>query len=636
MKAAPHDTAFSRAVRATKNLPFFASFRVRLMILILVAVLPALGLIIYTAIEQRRVGVEDAKEDALRTVRMAANNQDHLIEATHQLLVTLAQLNEIQSQDAEACQSIFTNILKRHQVYGNIGAVRLDGQVFASAIDLAGETNVADHFFFRKAISRLDFVVGDYTADPFTHVASVHTSYPVMDKAGALRGVVFANLDLNWLKSLAADAKLSKDSTVTVIDRQGKILIHYPEPQKYSSEPVPLEPRPKSRFSKTAQPLPREWTEPARGKDGIWRLYGITKLGGQFESKPAIITVGIPLSTAYAAANESLLRNLCFLSAAAGLALLAAWYGGDIFFLRQVRALVSATDRLREGDLKVRTGLAHGEGELLQLARGFDEMAASLERRVSERQRAEVELKALNEDLERRVATRTTELKRSNEELEQFAYVASHDLQEPLRMVTNYLQLLRQRYHGKLDANAEEFMGFALDGAERMQALIIGLLSYSRVGTQGKPFEPVDCEQVLQRALANLKLALVEGGAEVIHDPLPVVQGEAVQLTQLFQNLISNAIKFRGPQPPKVRIQVERKGPEWQFAIRDNGIGIAAKDFDRIFILFQRLHTREKYPGTGIGLSFCKKIVQRHGGQIWVESESGKGTTFYFTLPVKP
>ena len=295
--------------------------------------------------------------------------------------------------------------------------------------------------------------------------------------------------------------------------------------------------------------------------------------------------------------------------------------------------MVSATNRLREGDLKVRTGLAHGEGELMQLARAFDEMAASLERRVSERQRAEVELKALNDDLERRVVVRTTELKRSNEELEQFAYVASHDLQEPLRMVTNYLALLRQRYGGKLDTNADEFINFALDGAERMQSLIVGLLSYSRVGTQGKPFEPIACEQVLARALSNLKIAIEESGAVVTHDLLPVIMGDPVQLTQLFQNLISNGVKFRGQQPPLVQVGIERKGHEWQFSIRDNGIGIAAKDFERIFMLFQRLHGRDKYPGTGIGLSFCKKIVERHGGQIWLKSEPGKGTTFFFTLP---
>jgi hypothetical protein len=260
-------------------------------------------------------------------------------------------------------------------------------------------------------------------------------------------------------------------------------------------------------------------------------------------------------------------------------------------------------------------------------------MAQSLEQRVAERERAQAQLRALNVDLEQRVSDRTRELQRSNEDLEQFAYVASHDLQEPLRMVTNYLQLLRQRYKGKLDNNAEEFIGFALDGAERMQQLIVGLLTYSRLGTKGTPLVPTNCEHVLERVLKNLKVAIEESGAKITHDRLPWVRGDAVQLGQLFQNLLSNAIKFRGSQPPLIAITFQRKGPDWQFAVRDNGIGINPKDFSRIFVVFQRLHSREKYPGTGIGLSLCKKIVERHGGQIWVESDVRSGSTFYFTLP---
>jgi len=630
-----HDTTLYRALRATGNLPFFANLRVRLVLLILLAVLPALGLIIYTAIEQRAEAIEDAKEDALRTVRLAANNQEHLIEATRQLLVTLAQIKDIQNLDAGACESIFTNILSLHPVYGNIGVIQLDGRLLASAAPGVENTNLASRSFFQNATSRLDFVVGEYRVRPSRQVASVHTSYPVRTKEGVLRGVVFADLDLEWLKTLAAEAQLPKNSTVTVIDRRGKVLVRYPEPEKYVDQPVPVEPRPKSTFSQVPLPLPTEWSFQSQGMDGVRRLYGISKLGGWLESKPVLITVGVPLSSAYASANESLARNLLLLGLAAGLALLAAWYGGDIFFLRRIRAVLRATEQLREGNLKVRTGLPHGDGELLQLAAAFDEMAASLERRVSERQRAEVELKALNENLERRVATRTKELKRSNEELEQFAYIASHDLQEPLRMVTNYLQLLRQRYQGKLDQNADEFIRFAFDGAERMQALIIGLLNYSRVGTQGKPFEPVDCEAVLGRAVSNLKVAIEESHAVIEHKPLPIVQGDSVQLTQLLQNLIGNVLKFRGPQPPRVEVRAQRKNAEWEFAIQDNGIGIAPKDFERIFMLFQRLHSREKYPGTGIGLSFCKKIVERHGGQIWLTSDPGKGTTFYFTIPAR-
>ena len=240
------------------------------------------------------------------------------------------------------------------------------------------------------------------------------------------------------------------------------------------------------------------------------------------------------------------------------------------------------------------------------------------------------ERKRTQEILERQ----TQELARSNSELEQFAWVASHDLQEPLRMVASYTQLLSKRYKGQLDADADEFIAFAVDGATRMRRLINALLELSRVGTRGKDFEATDCEAIYDRTLVNLQGLVEESGAVVTHDRLPTVIGDGTQLGQLFQNLIANAIKFRGDEQLTVHVGAEQRNGHWEFCVRDNGIGIDPEYAERIFVVFQRLHGKGDRPGTGIGLSICKKIVELHGGRIWVKSQPDEGAAFYFTLPL--
>jgi signal transduction histidine kinase len=244
-----------------------------------------------------------------------------------------------------------------------------------------------------------------------------------------------------------------------------------------------------------------------------------------------------------------------------------------------------------------------------------------LQREISNRNRAEEELKQ-----------RAIELARSNAELEQYAYVASHDLQEPLRMITSFTQLLEKRYKGRLDNDADEFIGYIVDGATRMQRMINGILSYSRVGLSVKPFELTDCEAVINQASDNLKIAVKESGAIVTHARLPSMMADYSQMITLFQNLLSNAIKF-SKDTPRIHVFTKQKRDEWIFSVQDNGIGISPEFIDRIFVLFYRLHSRDAYTGSGIGLATCKKIVERHGGRIWVESKLGKGSTFYFTIP---
>jgi light-regulated signal transduction histidine kinase (bacteriophytochrome) len=237
-------------------------------------------------------------------------------------------------------------------------------------------------------------------------------------------------------------------------------------------------------------------------------------------------------------------------------------------------------------------------------------------------------------DLLARSQQQSQELARSNAELEQFAYIASHDLQEPLRMVSSYLELLSKRYQPQLDSDAQEFIGYAIDGAKRMQLLIRDLLSYSRIATHGQPFVTVNSGRLLRDAIANLEISIEETKTLISHpDIFPEIYADPIQITQLFQNLLSNAIKFCQEIPPKIEIKIDRFSEEWLFQIYDNGIGIEAEYYERIFLVFQRLNRRDDYPGTGIGLAICQKIVDRHGGRIWVESQVGRGSIFSFTLP---
>lgn len=300
---------------------------------------------------------------------------------------------------------------------------------------------------------------------------------------------------------------------------------------------------------------------------------------------------------------------------------------------KPIKRLSRGAEIIGSGNLDYKVGIT-SKDEIGQLSRVFDKMTEDLKTTTASRDE-------LNKEVaERRQAQETLQktsddLMRSNKELEQFAYVSSHDLQEPLRVITGYIQLIAKRYKGRLDSDADEFINFAVDGASRMQSLITDLLTYSRVSKKAKPFAEFDCNQLLAEALANLEVAVKTADAVITHDPLPTIMADGTQLVQVFQNLIGNAIKFRSDKRPQIHITVKRNANKWVFSIKDNGIGIESAYKDKIFVIFQRLHSREEYPGTGIGLAICKKIVERHSGKIWLESTPGEGSTFHFTIKDK-
>lgn len=287
-----------------------------------------------------------------------------------------------------------------------------------------------------------------------------------------------------------------------------------------------------------------------------------------------------------------------------------------------LRKLASELEqRVAEQTKEIRQANEALEGHI----KALENVNNQLEMEVTERSKAQDALDAANTDLER-----------SNRELELFASVASHDLQEPLRTITSYIELLAHKYGDKLDQQADQYMGFIMDGAHHLQTLINDLLAYSRVGTRAKPFAPVKMDSVLDQVLGGMKKTIAESNTQVERDELPEVLGDDVQLAQLFQNLIANAVKFRKNEAAsRIRVTIKEDGDEWIFGVHDNGIGIDPQYSERIFQIFRRLHTREEYEGSGMGLAICRKIVEHHGGRIWVESTRGEGSSFYFTLPAQ-
>jgi signal transduction histidine kinase len=336
------------------------------------------------------------------------------------------------------------------------------------------------------------------------------------------------------------------------------------------------------------------------------------------------------------AANSSLrLRTtllfgaVLLVTAGLGIAGGATWWVLRRWVLGPLAVLGSETRQVTTGALEHEVAV-DGPAEVQQLASDIDEMRREIVEQLAAVERARVEIEASR----RLLVGQAQDLARSNRDLEQFAYVASHDLQEPLRKVASFCQMLDRRYSGQLDERADQYIAFAVDGAKRMQELINDLLAFSRVGRLSEAFSDVDLQECLDAAVDNLSVAVLESNAEVHASGLPHVYGDGVLLTQLLQNLVGNSIKFRGDANPQVRISARVEGEHWEFSCADNGLGIESQYADRIFVIFQRLHGKDEYPGTGIGLALCKRIVEHHGGQIWFDSSAGAGATFRWTLPV--
>ena len=605
----------------------FSNLRVRLIIFVLLASLPALALTLYSGVEMRQQAAQEAQQETLRLVKFTTVNHQLLIENTRGFITALSHAIGSSDPALQNCSDIFSHIMQDHFPYysafyvadlnGNILCTMPEGDV---PEDLLG----CQHYLTLRDSE--DFVVSEYHLCRNTGKGVIAMGYPVRNPNNERVAVINIGIHLEWFNQLAAEANLPPGSTLKVFDRNGVILARFPDPELWVGEAVPENSILTSIFAL------KEGTVEGEGVDGIQRLYAFQPLSGTEDS--VFVAIGIPVELAYAEANQTLLRNLLLMLGAILLALAAAWFLAEVFILRQTKSLVMTTEQLAQGDLQARTKIPYEYGELGQLAHAFDNMAESLSLRAVERDQAEEAIRAY-----------AAELEISNRELQDFANIASHDLQEPLRKIQTFSELLETRHSAQLDGEGLDYLARMSSAARRMQALLRGLLAYSRITTRAKPFEPINLGEVVQRVVGDMDLQIEETFAAVEVEDLPVIEADVIQMYQLFQNLLSNALKFQsdGANP-----QVEFQGRCFrgvipggfknialcEITVRDNGIGFDEKYRDRIFQPFQRLHARDDYPGTGMGLAICRKIVERHNGSITATSAPGAGTTFIIQLPV--
>jgi signal transduction histidine kinase len=721
------------------------SIRNHLILLVMIAIVPTVLIICYTAAEHRRNAAEEAEQRALHLVDDLAVSQNLLIAGTRQMLGVLAEYPEVKSGDVAGCNRVFARLLARYSQYNSIQAATVDGRLFASGKPLPGTISVADRKYFRDALRTGEFAAGEYIVGRTANRPMFNYAQPVFGDSGRITAVLQAGIDLELLHRNFSRVALPQGTTVTVSDHAGTILYRSGAGANATGgadDPV--------LFRLMQQGGERGKLHPPSGaRSAPLMVFGTVSLAPA--APPHLfIRVTMPAATHSGAQSVELVRNLILILIIVFLALLASRLLGRRCIVLPVEQLAAAVRRFGSGDVAARSGLPYRDNEIGALARAFDDLAEVLVIRLKERDSQEESLRwitrqALEEkaksaavisaighglsiqdrefrviyqneahiammgdqkgrfcyeayenapqvcdscpvamafadgqphtversvlhpggtmlhveitasvvrdadgqiasglelvrditpwrEMETEVLAVNEALKLSNRDLQHFVYVASHDLKEPLRTITSFIQLLEQRYREKLDDKASMFIGFIVEGAARMQTLIDDLLLYSRVESKGKALAPVDSGALVRMALENLAVALDESGATVTAGELPLVLGDEVQLIQLFQNLVGNAVKFRGEAAPVVTITAVRERGMWRFAVADNGIGIESHCFERIFDIFQKLHPRDQYEGTGIGLAICKKIVERHGGRIWVESSPGSGSVFHFTL----
>lgn len=592
----------------------FASLRSRAILLVLLAILPLLALTLYSYFDGRARAVREVQRDELVAARNLATLQETLIRSTRQLLMSLARLPQVQRRDRAACESLFAGVLVQCPYYAVLLAVDPQGQVFASAPAEKGPVNYADRLWFQKTVQTPAFVIGEPILGRITNKYLVNLTYPILDEAGRIQGVLTAGLDLTWMGSQLGRSDFPPTGALVLSDSTGKVLFRYPEPLKYLGRVLPD-------FLIKIMNAGDEGVAEGIGLPGDPRLFAFTRLAPPWQEMRLLI--GLPRAWAVDKVNRDLWRNLFWLGLVAIMALAAAWFGADLVIVRPVRNLRHLTERLAAGELAVRSGLDYPVGDLGLLARDFDRMAAALQERDADLLKTAAELRQ-----------RAQELTAANQELENFTYSVAHDLRAPLRSMGGFARILLEDYPDKLDAEGQRYLQVIQQEARKMGQLIDDLLALARLGRKELNLVRLDMAELAQAVFGELKAAYPRRNLQIEVQPLPAVLGDRVMLRQLLVNLLENAIKFtRDREPASIQVSGWSEGNEIIYCIKDNGVGFDMRYVNKLFEVFQRLHPEEEFGGTGVGLAIVKRVIDRHGGRVWAESKVGEGATFCFTLP---
>jgi signal transduction histidine kinase len=604
----------------------FASLRLRLWLLVALALIPTLILMLYTAAEQRRRAVIDVQKQALRVAQLVSSDQERHIEGTRHLLVALAHVPNVRDHDPAECQQFLASLLKDDPIYANFGLADRMGDISCSAMPLDEPVNIADRTYFVGALVARDFAIGEFQVGRVTGMATINFGYPIRDADGRARAVVFAAMDLSWLNRLVAAADLPEGAALVVIDRNGTILARHPNPQTWVGQSGTRDPLFQAMLAQG------QGTAELRGLDGVPRIYAFTGLRGLPEA--GYVSIGIPQAVAYAPARRALVRNLIGLGMVGVLALAAAWIGGEVFIVRPVQVLVRATKRLSVGDLSTRTGLPHGPGELNQLAAAFDEMAVSLEKHAMQ-QRLEEDLRRHNEAL----AEENRRVREVNQLKSEFVSLVSHELRTPLTAISGCLDLLLED-QSEEGAKPQELLSIVKRNTDRLVKLLDGLLDLSRIEAGKVELNPsaVDIMALIAEVVSLLRPQIEAKDQQLTvnqADALPRVQGDAERIRQILINLLSNAHKYT-PHGGQIGVTAHRLDGWVQIDVRDNGVGLSPDEQAQVFNKFFRAQqpARQEAGGAGLGLAITRLLVELHGGRISVVSAPGQGSTFSFTLPV--